>query len=273
MDKGRYISGRELVEQNIFTYFELYNSVKNGEIVAWAADGRQVIKHPTPSFPIKLYVGDKDYDYCMQLAMRYLYLHHGMRENIERISKFYFGKGLEDKNHFEKIVKTSAFYSKFNEQELELLDSDLYYCFPFDDDIIYELFDNINDYKEEFLSFLYLLNDLEKLCNSSPLIIDNSAVLDEIPTSPDMPSLPTEVADNGKNFGNAQEDALNTRRRNNYLKVILALADPNSNISLTEYGAQTAIVNTVKAMDMNISTSTVGDIIKEAIALQNEKQT
>ena len=71
------------------------------------------------------------------------------------------------------------------------------------------------------------------------------------------------------NIEKNKED-LSKKRRNNYLKMIIALEDANPNIKLDQHGSQTMIVNTLKALDIHISNTTVGDIIKEVIEYRNE---
>lgn len=70
----------------------------------------------------------------------------------------------------------------------------------------------------------------------------------------------------------ASQEELSTKRRYNYLKIILALAEDNQDMALSARGTQTAIVHTLEKMGLKISNTTVGEIIKEAIAFRNQHQ-
>lgn len=61
-----------------------------------------------------------------------------------------------------------------------------------------------------------------------------------------------------------ETEELSKKRRQSYLKIIIAMANMQTGIDLKEFGIQTTIAETIRGMNFSISNSTVGSILTEA---------
>lgn len=61
-----------------------------------------------------------------------------------------------------------------------------------------------------------------------------------------------------------ETEELSKKRRQSYLKIIIAMANMQTGIDLKEFGIQTTIAETIRGMNFSISNTTVGSILTEA---------
>lgn len=230
--ESRYISGKELLKSKILTYKELIAAIKNGNIEAFSQQGDTILE-------IKFTLENlQETDFLEFEQFKDIILNDYLPyfEKYKKLISFHGSCDLDDKDILYIMYMSLYLDAAFELDKTRLKEHDSYALFPFDITSAVSLGYDIDKYKNEIESFLFIKSEIEDFIYNKP-----------------------------------KQDHIHHRRKRSYLTMIAAFLH-KTGISPDDKHAVRQVKTELECLGLALDDDTIKGILKEIQAVRDAEK-